>query len=100
MHFLMNIWISLSEKPRNDRRTLHVSIVSEKTHYQRLDVFGTDGRPHDLARRQVRRVRLASYANWKAYCASDKKPANIPSHPELVYAKEGWINWNDWLGLN
>ncbi|MGB6509734.1 MAG: DEAD/DEAH box helicase family protein, partial [Xanthobacteraceae bacterium] len=46
----------------------------------------------------VRRLGLKSQAEWNDYCKSDKKPANIPAKPARRYAKEGWVNWGDWLG--
>jgi hypothetical protein len=31
---------------------------------------------------------------WRAW----DRPAGIPSRPDLTYAHEGWVSWNDWLG--
>jgi hypothetical protein len=36
--------------------------------------------------------------DWFAYTRSGKKPPDIPSHPERIYAKDGWAGWGDWLG--
>ena len=35
---------------------------------------------------------------WRAYCASGKRPANIPANPQKIYAGKGWKGWIDWLG--
>ena len=50
------------------------------------------------ARAFVHRIGLKSFAEWVEYCASDKKPADIPSSPEVVYATAGWAGSGDWLG--
>jgi superfamily II DNA or RNA helicase len=55
-------------------------------------------RPFNEARAFVRQLDLKSAANWRQYCARGDKPADIPSHPYLVYAKAGWSSWGDWLG--
>jgi hypothetical protein len=50
------------------------------------------------ARAFVRGLKLKSQEDWKTYAKSRKKPQDIPSHPETVYANTGWVNWGDWLG--
>jgi superfamily II DNA or RNA helicase len=54
-------------------------------------------RPFNKARTFVRDLALKSVSEWSDYCASHKKPADIPMHPDRRYAKE-WIGWGDWLG--
>jgi hypothetical protein len=44
------------------------------------------------------RPRLKSFAEWRDYCASGKKPADIPANASRVYAKAGWVGWGNWLG--
>jgi superfamily II DNA or RNA helicase len=55
-------------------------------------------RPFAKARAFVRKLKLKSGTEWKAYCRSGKKPKDIPATPEGVYAKAGWIGMSDWLG--
>jgi superfamily II DNA or RNA helicase len=55
-------------------------------------------RPFKEARAFVRQLDLKSAADWRRYCARGERPADIPSHPHLVYAKTGWSSWGDWLG--
>jgi superfamily II DNA or RNA helicase len=50
------------------------------------------------ARAFVRRLGLKSQAEWRDYCKSGKKPADIPAHPNTTYAKAGWSGTGDWLG--
>ena len=54
--------------------------------------------PFQEAKKIVRGLGLKSGKEWKEYCKSDKKPKNIPSHPDKSYKKMGWKNWIDWLG--
>jgi hypothetical protein len=55
-------------------------------------------RPFDEARAFVHSLGLKSLAEWLDYCKSGKKPADIPSNPQLKYAKEGWAGYGDWVG--
>jgi hypothetical protein len=49
------------------------------------------------ARNYVHRLRLKSRTQWEDYCASGKKPADIPAAPQAVYAGAGWAGYGDWL---
>lgn len=55
-------------------------------------------RPFKAARLFVHSLNLKSQADWKKYCVSKNKPADIPANPYSIYKKEGWINWGDWFG--
>jgi hypothetical protein len=33
---------------------------------------------------------------WRAWCDPERRPADIPSNPNKVYAE--WVSWSDWLG--
>jgi hypothetical protein len=61
-------------------------------------VRGPNWQPFKKARAFVRRLGLKSYAQWRDYCRSRKKPAYIPSNPNAVYARHGWAGWGDWFG--
>jgi hypothetical protein len=52
------------------------------------------------ARAFVRRLGLKSRDEWGDYCMSGRKPADIPTKPDRVYANEGWDGLGDWLGTN
>ena len=56
-------------------------------------------RKFDEARNFVRILELRSYDEWRSYCKSGKKPADIPSNPNKTYDKE-WKGWGDWFGLD
>ena len=58
----------------------------------------TQYRPFELAHEFVLKLNLSSQKEWKRYCASGKKPKNIPSNPNTVYATFGWVNFGHWLG--
>jgi superfamily II DNA or RNA helicase len=55
-------------------------------------------RSFEQARSFVHGLKLKSNAEWRAYCKLHKKPADVPSNPNLVYADDGWAGWGDWLG--
>ena len=55
-------------------------------------------RPFKRARAFVRRLGLKSYSQWRDYCRSGKKPADIPANPRQTYADAGWSGLGDWLG--
>ena len=46
----------------------------------------------------MRRLGLKSSNEWRDYCKSGKKPAEIPANPDRSYAEDGWAGWGDWLG--
>jgi hypothetical protein len=52
-------------------------------------------RPFEDARSFVRSQGLS---NWRKYARSGQRPKDIPSSPEIAYAKEGWAGMADWLG--
>jgi superfamily II DNA or RNA helicase len=60
--------------------------------------FNTQYLPFDIAHKHILKLKLKSQREWKIFCASNKKPINIPSNPNTVYAKNGWINFGHWLG--
>jgi hypothetical protein len=55
-------------------------------------------RPFNEARAFVQGLGLKSHTEWREYCKSGKKPADIPANPNRTYADAGWLGWGDWLG--
>jgi hypothetical protein len=62
------------------------------------DWLGNEFRPFAQAKELALSLKLKSQAEWKKYCKSGKKPADIPSSPDVTYKDNGWISWGDWLG--
>ena len=52
----------------------------------------------DIAREYVRKLKLRNEHDWRHYTKSVRKPDNIPSGPHIVYKKQGWKGYGDWLG--
>ena len=50
------------------------------------------------AREFVHSLNLSNQNEWGKYCTSGKKPADIPSNPNLIYAEKGWEGYSDWIG--
>jgi Integrase repeat unit len=46
----------------------------------------------------VRKLGLKNLDEWREYCVSEKRPPDIPTNPNVMYADAGWINMGDWLG--
>jgi hypothetical protein len=60
---------------------------------------GATWRSFAEARAFVRALGLKSRGEWRAYCHSGQKPADIPSTPERAYRTE-WGSLGDWLGTD
>jgi hypothetical protein len=59
---------------------------------------GGNWRSFEDAREFVRCLGLKNCNEWQAWSRSPKRPKNIPSAPGVVYEKEGWKGFGDWLG--
>ncbi|MBI3562244.1 MAG: hypothetical protein HY080_11095 [Gammaproteobacteria bacterium] len=59
-------------------------------------------RSFNAARAFVRRLKLATNKEWRAYVRGDmaktKLPVDIPTNPQFVYKDKGWQGYGDWLG--
>jgi superfamily II DNA or RNA helicase len=60
-------------------------------------------RNFEEAKSFARNLKLKSQKDWSDYCSGrlsglPQKPADIPSNPQLNYARQGWVNFGDWLG--
>ncbi len=55
-------------------------------------------RPFLDARIYVHSLKLDSQRDWKEFVKSGRLPDDIPSNPNITYAKSGWIGMGDWLG--
>jgi hypothetical protein len=50
------------------------------------------------ARVFARGLGLKTGAEWFNYSKFGRKPADIPTAPNQIYANDGWAGWGDWLG--
>ena len=50
------------------------------------------------ARAFVHSLSLKSAFQWRIYCKTGDCPADIPTHPHIIYTKLGWVSWGDWFG--
>src|SRR5258705_128949 len=55
-------------------------------------------RKFEDARAFARSLGLKSGTEWRRYCNSGKKPADIPTKPYRAYADNGWVGFSNWLG--
>ena len=43
-------------------------------------------------------LKLKGVKEWKAWCKTDARSANIPSNPHRTYKHDGWQGYGHWLG--
>jgi superfamily II DNA or RNA helicase len=55
-------------------------------------------RPFTKARTYVRGLGLKGADGWREFVRSGRKPSDIPAHPELTYADDGFSTMGDFLG--
>ena len=53
--------------------------------------------PFDECLRVARHLRLVSQKEWKLWCRTGARPANVPAHPDQTYVHDGWFGWEHWL---
>ena len=53
--------------------------------------------PFDEALRAARQLRLVSEKEWRLWCRTGARPANMPARPNKVYVHDGWMGWVHWL---
>jgi superfamily II DNA or RNA helicase len=63
-----------------------------------IETFKIKFRPFIESKNFVRSLNLKSKKEWIKYCASGKKPKDIPFNPDKTYKNKGWIDWSDFLG--
>jgi hypothetical protein len=55
--------------------------------------------PFEVAREIVHSVQLGTRKEWDRWQSSGERPPQIPAAPQKVYRNRGWIDWDDWLGV-
>ena len=63
------------------------------------DFLGTDFLPFEEAREFIHEKEFKNQGEYQAWSRTDR-PHNIPSNPDQVYKKKGWVSWPDFLGTN
>ena len=53
--------------------------------------------PFNEALRVARSLRLVSSKEWRVWCRSGARPANVPATPDKAYVHDGWMGWTHWL---
>lgn len=72
--------------------------MREKSALSKLRNRGDGYLSYEDARSFVHALGIKSQAEWRDYCRSGKKPANIPNGPDVFYKYKGWVSYGDWLG--
>ena len=53
--------------------------------------------PFSEALAVARALRLNTAKEWRAWCKSGARPANVPAAPDTFYRDHGWQGWGHWL---
>ena len=53
--------------------------------------------PFKKALLYARSLKLKGKREWQDWSTSTFREANMPSHPNEVYAHDGWLGWGHWL---
>jgi len=61
-------------------------------------IRGSNWRAFEEARAYVRAQGFRTMREWRIWNASDKRPYDIPSTPQVAYKGQGWKNFVDWIG--
>ena len=56
--------------------------------------------PFGQARMYVRRLGFERKRELNKWKSEGKRPAFIPSSPNITYRKKGWLSWPDWVGFS
>lgn len=64
----------------------------------RVATFNKEYKSFEECKAFIKSLNLKSLEEWKRYCKSGKKPDDIPSNPNQIYYKKGWISYPDFLG--
>ena len=64
-------------------------------------IFNMKFRDFLNARKFARSLNLKNRKEWDGWCADNlhQKPKDIPVVPNACYKKNGWISYDDWLGV-
>jgi hypothetical protein len=90
-------WCKSGQKPSDIPRNPNTTYKDQWRGMR--DWLGTEWRSFEEAREYVRGLRLKSVAEWREWCKSDQRPADIPMDPRSIY-KGQWRGMRDWLSTN
>jgi Hypothetical methyltransferase/Helicase conserved C-terminal domain/Type III restriction enzyme, res subunit/Integrase repeat unit len=94
---------------RSGRKPTDIPVNPDRAYGSKFQGFGDwlgTGRPGPRnytflpfaeARTFAHSLKLKNHKEWSTYCASGKKPSDIPSAPNETYGTE-FIGWGNWLG--
>lgn len=55
---------------------------------------------YEDAKKFVGKLNLRSQTEWFIYAKSESRPKEIPYFASKKYKDQGWVSWNDFLGIN
>jgi len=55
--------------------------------------------PFEEARKWAQALCFKSADDWDEMCNDGRRNHYIPSEPSEIYKDQGWVSWEDWLGI-
>jgi hypothetical protein len=98
-----NIWLKSESRP-TDIPVAPDKVYENKGWTNWGDWLGTghqkgNRRSFEEARKFARDLGLNSKQDWINWAKTANRPKDIPKYPNGTYKKNGWVNWEDWLGI-
>jgi|694.fasta_scaffold23994_8 hypothetical protein len=88
------------------KHNLEIELVNSLAYYgiavdltlERKSAINRNYLSFEEAKTIIRELKLTSVIDFNKL--KDKRPLGVPSQPNLIYKKNGWISWGDFLGTN
>jgi len=95
--------IDIPQNPRDTYEGKGWSGFSDWLGTSNVSYLTHNWRPYPKARAFVRKLKLRSNREWRAYVGGKmprkpKRPNDIPTNPNVAYSKREWKGWQNWLG--
>jgi len=88
------------------KHNLEIELVNALAYYgiavdltlERKSAINRNYLSFEEAKTIIQELKLTSVIDFNEL--KDKRPLGVPSQPNLIYKKNGWISWGDFLGTN
>jgi superfamily II DNA or RNA helicase len=54
---------------------------------------------YDEAKTAIKKFKIRSSVAWRDFSKSKERPKNVPANPDRHYKDNGWLGWDDFLGI-
>lgn len=82
-----------------------IGSVENQNVHEEVTIEQKEYLPFEEARDFVRKLNIPRQHEWGLYCNNklegyEPKPEYIPKRPQKIYKDNGWINYDNWLGID